>query len=59
MRVLALRQTESGLEVLGQVLLLFDCGNDGLVDGLLVGSFRLREWLLLLGLTLSEELFFC
>lgn len=57
--VLAPRQTESGLQVFGQVLLLLDGGNDCFVDGLLVGSFRLRELLLLLGLTVSEEFFLC
>jgi len=57
--VLALCQTEGGLQVLGQILLLLDGGNDGLVDSFLVGSFRLGEWLLLLGLAVSEELFLC
>jgi hypothetical protein len=41
------------------MLLLLYSGDDGLVDGLLVGSFRLGEWLLLLGLAVSEELFLC
>jgi len=57
--VLAIRQTEGGLQVLGQILLLLDRGNDGFVDSLLVGSFRFGEWFPLLGLALSEELFLC
>jgi len=57
--VLALRQTKSGLQVLGQVLLLLDGGNDGLVNSLLVASFRLWEWFLLLGLAIIKELFLC
>ena len=57
--VLAVRQAESGLQVLGQVLLLLDSSDNGFVDSLLVGSFRFGEWILLLGLTLSEELFLC
>ena len=56
--ILALRQTKSGLQVLGQVLLLPDGRNYGLVNSLLVGSFRLGERILLFGLTISEELFF-
>jgi len=55
--VLTVCQAESGLQVLGQVLLLLDSGDDGFVDSLLVGSFRFGEWVLLLGLALSEELF--
>ena len=56
---MTLRQTESGLEVLGQVLFLLDSGDDGFVYSLLVGSFRLWEWLLLLGLTVSKKFFLC
>ena len=59
MGILALCQTESSLQVLGQILLLLDGGNNSLVDSLLVGSFRLGEWFLLLRLTLIEELFLC
>lgn len=55
--ILALRQTEGGLQIFGQVLLLLDGGNDSLVDSLLVSSFRLGERVLLLGLAVSEELF--
>ena len=55
--VLAIRKTESGLQVLGQVLLLPNGGDDGLVDSLLVSSFRLGEWVLLLRLSFIEELF--
>ena len=57
MGILALRQTEGGLQIFGQVLLLLDGGNDSLVDSLLVSSFRLGERVLLLGLAVSEELF--
>lgn len=59
MGVLALCETEGGLQILGQVLLLLDGRNDSLVYGLLVSSFRLGEWLLILGLAVGEELFLC
>ena len=59
MGVLTVCQAESCLQVLGQVLLLLDGGDDGFVDSLLVAGFRLREWILLFGLAFSEELFLC
>ena len=55
--ILALCQTESSLQVFGQVLLLLDGRNDSFVDSLLVDSFRFGELFLLLGFTVSEEFF--
>lgn len=49
MRVLSLRQTERRREVFVEVGGSGDGGEDGLVDGLLVGSLRFGERLLLGG----------
>lgn len=59
MRELTLRECEGRLEVLGEVLRLFDAGNDGGVDVLLGGRLVLWERLLLLRLALGEELLLC
>lgn len=59
MRILALRKTESGFQVLGQVRLLLNSRNDSLVDLLLVSCFGFREWLFWLGLALLKEFCLC
>lgn len=58
MRVLALGEPPARLQVLRQVFRLFDRRNDGLVDILLIGRLGCGERLLLLGLSLREELGF-
>lgn len=55
MGVLALGQTPASLQVFIEVRSLLECGNDGLVKILLVGSLRLREGLLCLGFPLLKE----
>lgn len=59
MRVLALCKTETGFQVLGQVLLLLNSRNDSLVNLLLVSRLGFWERLFWFGLALLEELRLC
>ena len=59
MRELALRQTPASLEVLGEVVSLFDGGQDSSVDSLLIGCLGFGDGLLGFGLAILEELLLC
>ncbi len=53
---LTLREAPARLEVLGEALLLLYGSDDSGINSLLVGSLRLGEWCLLLGLAVGEKL---